>query len=238
MALVSVDAQGDVAIVRMDRPPANAMSPELLEAAAGVLGELARDEPGAVVLTGRPGFFSAGADLKLIPTLDADGQRRMVEGINRMASGWYGFMRPVVAAVNGHAIAGGMVLVLCADHRIGSTQGRFGLTEVAVSVPYPVAAAAVVRAELGPAGARRAVLDAQLMSAQDALALGFFDELAPPDDVVQRALEVATVRAALPRRAFALAKEQLRRATLDAIARDAPRDPLLGEWTGSTPALG
>jgi enoyl-CoA hydratase len=187
------------------------------------------------VLTGRPGFFSAGADLKLIPTLDAAGQRRMVEGINRMAGGWYGFPRPVVAAVNGHAIAGGMVLALCADHRVGSRRGRYGLTEVAVAVPYPVAAAAVVRAELTPAAARRAVLDAELVGADEALALGFFDELAEPDAVLPRALEVAGARAKLDSRAYALAKDQLRRATLDLIERDAPSDPLLGDWTGLDP---
>jgi enoyl-CoA hydratase/carnithine racemase len=232
MALVSVEAHGEVAVVRMDRPPANAMGPDLLEEAAGVLDAIEREEPAAVVLTGRPGFFSAGADLKLVPTLDAAGQRRMVEGINRMASGWYGLMRPVVAAVNGHAIAGGMVLALCADHRVGATEGRYGLTEVAVSVPYPVAAAAVVRAELGPAAARRAVLGAQLVGPEEGLALGFFDELAAADDVLPRALAVAAARATLPRRAFALAKEQLRAATLAQIARDAPRDPLLGDWTG------
>jgi enoyl-CoA hydratase len=232
MGLISIEVRDAIAVVRIDRPPANAMSPELLEEAAGVLETLARDEPGAVVLTGRPGFFSAGADLKLVPTLDAAGQRRMVEGINRMAGGWYGFPRPVVAAVNGHAIAGGMVLALCADHRVGSTQGRYGLTEVAVAVPYPVAAAAVVRAELTAAAARRAVLDAELVGADEALALGFFDELGEPDAVLPRALEVAGARAKLDSRAYALAKDQLRRATLDLIERDAPGDPLLADWTG------
>ena len=141
MGLISIESRDGIAVVRIDRPPANAMSPELLEEGAAVLDTLARDEPRAVVLTGRPGFFSAGADLKLIPTLDASGQRRMVEGINRIFGAWYGFPRPVVAAVNGHAIAGGMVLALCADHRVGSTEGRYGLTEVAVDVPYPAAAA-------------------------------------------------------------------------------------------------
>lgn len=231
MGLVTIEHDGDVAVVRIDRPPANAMSPELLDAVTAALDELERDEPAAVVLTGRPGFFSAGADLKLVPDLDAAGQRHMVEGINRMAAGFYGLMRPVVSAVNGHAIAGGMVLALTGDHRVGPTEGRFGLTEVAVAVPYPVAAAEVVRAELGPAAARSAVLGAQLVGPVEALELGFFDELAPPGEVLGRALEVARARAALPRGPFALAKEQLRGATLAAIAGRVPRDPLLAAWT-------
>lgn len=96
MGLVTIEHDGDVAVVRIDRPPANAMSPELLDAVTAALDELERDEPAAVVLTGRPGFFSAGADLKLVPDLDTAGQCHMVEGINRMAAGFYGLMRPVV----------------------------------------------------------------------------------------------------------------------------------------------
>ena len=80
----------------------------------------APSRPAAVVLTGSGGFFSGGVDLKLAPTLSADEQRGMVAGINRMFADWYGFPRPVVAAVNGHAVAGGMILALCADHRVGS----------------------------------------------------------------------------------------------------------------------
>lgn len=96
MGLVTIEHDGDVAVVRIDRPPANAMSPELLDAVTAALDELKRDEPAAVVLTGRPGFFSAGADLKLVPDLDTAGQCHMVEGINRMAAGFYGLLRPVV----------------------------------------------------------------------------------------------------------------------------------------------
>lgn len=75
---LKVEARGDVAVVRIDRPPANAMSPELAEEGAGVLEQLLAEEPGAVVLTGTGSVFSAGADLKLVPTLDAEGQKAMV----------------------------------------------------------------------------------------------------------------------------------------------------------------
>ena len=115
MGHVSIAAHGDVALVSADRPPANAMDPGLLADVLAAAEQLAASEPAAVVLTGRPGFFSAGADLKLVPTLDAEGQRAMVDGINRMCIAWYGFPRPVVCAVNGHAIAGRLVLALCGD---------------------------------------------------------------------------------------------------------------------------
>jgi enoyl-CoA hydratase len=84
---------------------------------------LASELPDAVVIVGRDGFFSAGLDLNVVPTLDAAGQAGMIMGINRMVAAWYGFERPVVGAINGHAIAGGIVLALCADYRVGSTKG-------------------------------------------------------------------------------------------------------------------
>jgi enoyl-CoA hydratase len=159
---VSIEQRDDVAIVRIDRPPANALDLELLEQGRAVLDELRTAEPGAVVLTGRERFFSAGVDLKLVPTLDERSQRAMVAGINRLFGGWYSFPRPVVCAVNGHAIAGGLILALCGDYRVVGTEGRFGLTELRAGVPYPAVAITVVLAELDSWAARQLVLGAGL----------------------------------------------------------------------------
>src|ERR1700722_9696604 len=154
MAFVTSDQRGPVRLVTVDRPPANAMDIALLEELSGALEELTADPPAAVVISGRPGCFSAGADLKVVPGYGPEEQRRMVRGINRMASLTYGLHCPVLAAVTGHAIAGGMVLALCADYRVAAIEGRYGLTEVKVGVPYPQAGRAVVRAELAPPAAR------------------------------------------------------------------------------------
>jgi enoyl-CoA hydratase/carnithine racemase len=215
--LVSVEERGDVALVTFDRPPANAMNHELLEAGHAALGDLAAREPGAVVLAGREGVFSAGVDLKLAPTLDAEGQRTMIEGINRLFAGWYALPRPVVCAVTGHAIAGGFILALCGDWRVGATEGKYGLTELRAGIPYPAVAMLAVRAELAPAVARRLVLRAELIDAPAALDAGVFDELAEPDQVVPRALTVAEELAGLPRGAYATIKRQLRGDTIDAM---------------------
>lgn len=210
------------------------MDPQLLEEGARVAEELTAEPPPAVVLTGREGFFSAGADLKVAPTLDAAGQRSMVEGINRIFASWYGFPRPVVAAVNGHAIAGGLILALCADYRVGSREGRYGLTELKAGLPYPSVALAVVRAELGAPAARRLVLGADLVGAEEVREAGGFDELCDPDQVLHRATEVARGLAALPSEAYAKVKAQLRGPVLEAaLARP---DPLLDGWAGSETA--
>jgi enoyl-CoA hydratase len=206
------------------------MDPQLLEEGRRLAEELISDPPPAVVLTGREGFFSAGADLKIAPTLDADGQRGMVEGINGIFAAWYGFPRPVVAAVNGHAIAGGLILALCADYRVGSTEGSYGVTELKAGLPYPAVALAVVRAELHAPAARRLVLGADLIGAKEALEAGAFDELAEPDQVLHRATEVARELSLLPSEAYAKVKSQLRAPVLDeALAHP---DPLLEGWTG------
>ena len=104
-----------------------------------------------------------------------------------MALGVYGLTCPVVGAITGHAIAGGLVLALCTDLRIASGDGRYGLTEVRVGVPYPQAAIGVVRAELAPAAARRLAFGNQLLDGDECLRLGVFDEVLDPDRPCSRA---------------------------------------------------
>jgi enoyl-CoA hydratase len=225
--------------VRIDRPPANALDPTLLSEGRRLLDELDSAQPRAVVLTGREGFFSAGVDLKLAPTLDARGQREMVDGISRLFAGWYALARPVVCAVNGHAIAGGLILALCADYRVATGQGRFGLTEARTGVPYPAVAMAIVKAELTPAVARELVLRAHLVDARTALELGLLDELTEPDRLLSRALELAEELARLPAAAYATVKRQLRGETIASTAQIIERelDPLLEGWLeDETPA--
>ena len=219
--------EGGTAVLTVDRPPANAMDIALLEELSGALEELTADPPAAVVISGRPGCFSAGADLKVVPGYGPEEQRRMVRGINRMASLTYGLHCPVLAAVTGHAIAGGMVLALCADYRVAATEGRYGLTEVKVGVPYPQAAIAVVRAELAPPAARMLALTGRLTDAEECLRLGLFDEVVAPGRVVDRTLEVAAELCALPADTYARTKEGLRGATIAAMAAGSETDPLL-----------
>lgn len=238
MRFVSIEEHHDVAVVRVDRPPANAMDPGLLADAVAATEDIAAAEPAAVVLTGRPGFFSAGADIKVVPTLDADGQRAMVDGINGLCMAWYGLPRPVVCAVNGHAIAGGLVFALCADYRVAAADGRYGLTELRAGVPYPTMAIAVVAAELSAPAARRLVLRADLVDAADLRELGAFDEVVPNDEVLDRALAVARDLAALPSSAYAATKRRLRAPTLALAARlqAGEADPLGDAWTDADTA--
>jgi enoyl-CoA hydratase/carnithine racemase len=226
--LVAIEEADGVTVVRLQRPPANAMSPELLDAGAAVVERLRERRPAAVVITGQAEFFSGGVDLKLAPTLSDDEQRAMVGGINRLFFDWYGLPHPVVAAVNGHAVAGGLILALCADHRVGSARASYGLTELRVGAPYPGAALAVIRAELDRGPLRRLVLGAELVDGETALEVGLVDELAA--DTEERALEVARELAGLPAATYARVKLQLRDPALVEMREALERDPLAAGW--------
>lgn len=228
--LIAVEEVGDLTLVRIQRPPANALEPGLLAAGADVVERLRDERPAAIVLTGAGDFFSGGIDLKLVPTWSEDERRAMVGEINRLFYAWYGLPHPVVAAVNGHAVAGGMILALCADHRVGSLRATYGLTELRVGAPYPGAALAAVRAELEPGALRRLVLGAELVGAELALGLGLIDELAEPEDVLAGALEVAGRLAALPAATYATVKAQLRAPALALMRAALERDPLTDGW--------
>jgi enoyl-CoA hydratase/carnithine racemase len=227
---ITIEKHGEIALLTVDRPPANAMSPDLLAEGRAAAREAEQSGAGAVVIAGRPRYFSAGLDLKIAPTLDADGQRGLVRGINELFAAWFAFPRPVVCAVTGHAIAGGLILALCGDWRVVGQSGRFGLTELRAGIPYPAVASAVVRHELSAPVARELMLRADLIDASHALRLGVFDEQVPDDEVVERALVVAAEMAALPAAAFWKTKRDLRGAAIKSLDELIRSDDNAGDW--------
>ncbi len=211
----------------VDRPPANAMDVDLLAELGDALAAVAADPPRALILAGREGFFSGGADLKAVTSYGPDERRQMVQGINRMVIETYALRCPVVAAVTGHAIAGGLVLALCADYRIASTAGRYGLTEIKVGVPYPQAAMIAVRSELAPHAARRLAFGNWLIEADQCVELGVFDEVLAANAVLDRAIEVAAELGSMPADIYAMTKAGLRGDTVVRMKAGAAADPLL-----------
>ena len=231
--MIDVVRQGAIAIVTLRRPPANAMNLELTEDIAAVFQRLGQDgSVRSVVLTGQGKSFCAGVDLKAVPDFDRAHQRRMVDALNRAFYSVFSCPVPVVGAINGHAIAGGLVLALCCDWRTAvQTPFLAGLTEVRVGVPYPVAAMEVVRQELRPDVARQLVLFGQNITAAAAVEAGVFDEMVDSEALLDRALARANEFAALPRSAFAGSKRQLRQKACEAIeAAIAGAEPLLNGW--------
>jgi len=223
--VTTADDRG-VTVMTVDRPPVNEINLELVEALNAELGAIAAVPPPALVIAGRPGCFSAGLDLKATPAYTTEQRREMVAAVNAMIVTAYGLPCPVVAAITGHAIAGGFVLALCADYRIASSAGQYGLTEVKVGVPYPAAAITIVRRELDAPAARRFALRGELVGAAECVDAGAFDEAVARDDVLDRALEIARQLAELPADVYARTKVGLRGETILAMRTAIGTDPL------------
>lgn len=225
-----------IAVVTLANPPMNAMNACVLEELAALFEGLASDSTvrAAVVAAAGPAF-SAGLDLKSVPDLDRLGQRRLVDALNDSFGTLYAWPKPLVAAVNGHAIAGGLILALCADWRVAAEVAmQVGLAEVKVGVTYPVAPLEVARSELAPSLARRLILLGETLDARTAEAVGVFDERVPAGELLARATDQARRHAGLPPQAFAITKRQLRSQSLERIAaaRAGQGEPRLAAWLG------
>lgn len=231
-ATLTVDVNPDgVALITLDRPPVNALDLGVLEELQLVLDEQIAGEARAIVLTARGRCFCAGIDTKLVAVYDAAQRRATVAGLNRVVHTLYTAPVPVVAALNGHALGGGVVLPLACDRRlIASGEISVGLTEVQAGVPYPAAAMHIVRAELRPAVARELCLTARVLSPQEALALEVVDRVCAPDALVAQAVAHAAELAELP--AYARVKQQLRQETaeLTHVVVTQELDPMLDSW--------
>jgi enoyl-CoA hydratase/carnithine racemase len=118
--------------------------------------------------------------------------------------------KPVIVAVNGAAIAGGLFFVLAADHRVASPRATFGLAEVRVGVDFPVAPMEIARAMLAPNDLRRLMMRGQPITVDDALAAGVVDCIVPQDALVASALQDALEFAAIPPAAYSAVKQQIR----------------------------
>lgn len=233
---IATEEEEGIAVVTMQRPPANAIDIGLLEQLARALAEIEqRADVAALVLTGAGKAFSAGLDLKLVPTYDRARQDQLLRVLNQALHKLYSLPIPTVAAVNGHAIAGGLVLALACDMRIAVDSGAlFGLTEVRAGVPFPVAAMAVVKAELSPGTARELVLGGRNCDPARALTLGIVDELQPGERARARSIALARELAAAPRQSYVRIKRQLRETALAEIERTlGASDPLHGNWIGA-----
>ena len=205
--------------LRLAHGKASALDVELLDALLRELDGVAEDVR-ALILTGTGSIFSAGVDLFRIPQGGADYVRRFLPLLSRLVRTLFAFPRPVVAAANGHAIAGGCVLVLAADARLmAAGAGRIGLPELLVGVSFPAAALEVVRFAVPRDKVQSLLYTGRTLPPPEALAAGLVDEVVAPDDLPARAREVARQLALIPPQAYRLTKQSLRAVALERMDR-------------------
>jgi len=231
--MLDLEERGRITIVRLEHGRVNALDVELLEAIAQAFGSLERGR--AVVFTGAGRSFSAGVDLKRILDGGAEYVRSFRPALSAAVKAVFYHPGPVVAAINGHAIAGGCVLASACDIRIMSG-GTIGLSEMLVGVPFPGVPLEVMRYALGDA-VRRFVLTAQLLSPRDALAAGLIDEVAEPEALLETALAEAERLLRISPEVYEFTKRQLQapaRERIDAL-RQSDDDASTTMW--ASPAV-
>lgn len=216
--MIHLDETDGVSVLRIEHGKANALDVELCAALTQALGS-AKDRR-ALVLTGTDRMFSAGVDLFRLLREGEGYATELITGLDACLIELFTFPRPVVAAVNGHAIAGGCVLVAACDRRImTSGKAKIGITELPVGVPFPVVPLEVMRAGVPPQHMAELVYLGQTYAPTRALELGLVDALVDPEEVLPRALEAANTLARIPAATFAMTKRQLREPAMHTIER-------------------
>lgn len=233
--IIQTDLGGGVARLTLNRAPVNALTPAFLDAFARVLDDLAAEtDVRAVILDSARKVYSAGLDLKAAQEFDAADQNAIVDALNSGFLTQFCFPKPIVAAINGAAIAGGFFFVLAADWRVSASHAQFGLAEVRVGADLPVGPMEIARATLDPNDLRRLLLTGQPEPAAFALERGYIDQVCPAEDVAATAEAKARELAEIPQATFARVKLQLRKPAIDVIETEMKRletDPNRG-WFG------
>jgi len=218
--MIDLKTEDGIAIVTMRHGKANALDITLCDGLANCFEKLRPSDTRAVVLTGQGRIFSAGVDLLQVSAGGADYLRKFLPSLHRLYDAVFFHPRPVVAAINGHAVAGGCVLACCADRRImARSGGRIGVTELLVGVPFPALAFEVMRFAVPARHLPELMFGGATYEVDAALERGLVDEVVEADALPQRAVGAAQSLANLSPAAFARTKKQLRQEAADRVER-------------------
>jgi enoyl-CoA hydratase len=218
--MIDIKRHAGIAVLTLTHGKANALDIEFCEALTARFVELRGSDAKAVVLTGQGKIFSAGVDLIRLSEGGAAYIRKFLPALHKLYDAVFYHPKPVVAAINGHAIAGGCVLAACADRRIMANDGgRIGVTELLVGVPFPALAFEIMRHATPPYFFSETILSGATFPAEMAAHRGWVNEAVEPALVMERAIAAAQSLAALSPAAFAQTKMQIRQAVTERMAQ-------------------
>ena len=202
-----IEERDDSTWLVLDRPPVNTLD---LPAVRALTDAFAGHDPARpLVLTGAGKAFSAGVDTRAFTAYDSATRAELFRAITGMTAALVGIRAPVIAAVNGHALGGGMVLMLCADYRLAAEgEHKFGLTEAAAGVPFPDGPVEIVRHELPGPLLRQLTLSSRVVTAGELAFHSVIDEIVPAETLEAEAGARATPLASQP--AFSQVQAQIR----------------------------
>jgi enoyl-CoA hydratase len=231
--MIHIEREGAVSVLRIEHGNVQAMDLDLMTAFSETLDELRSLRPGAVILTGTGSTFSAGVDLPRLLEGGTDYVKKFVPALCSAVQKLFAFPRPVIAAVNGHAIAGGCILVCASDYRImAEGAARLGVPELLVGVAFPPIVLEVLRFALPNQRLQELVYLGQTYAAAKALSLGLVDEIVKAESMLDRAKQVADRFASAPMPAFESCKRQLRQPFIERATRFEAEDSarILEQW--------
>jgi enoyl-CoA hydratase len=216
--VVHYKSEDNYAIITIANGKANAISHEVIEGLNAGLDK-AEQENKIVILTGQPGIFSAGFDLKVM-TKSPESAKGLVTKGSRLSLRMLSFPKPIIVACSGHAIAKGAFLLLSADYRIG-VEGDFkiGLNEVMIGMTMHHAGIAIARAKLSHTYLDRSVNNSEIYNPKDAVKAGFLDMIVPENNLLTTAIKVAKMLSQLNKKAHAATKLKVRRPHLKALEK-------------------
>lgn len=231
--MIETSERDGIRILELAHGKANALDLELCGALIERIEELRAQGSPPFILTAAGRIFSAGVDLKRLLNGGDDYIREFVPVLAGAIRALFEYPGPVVAAVNGHAVAGGCILACAADRRImADGEARVGIPELRVGVPFPAAALEVMRSTLSPARFRSLVYGGATLDPRAAVHWGLIDELSPPDALLDAAVNAATIFGRIPGGAFRVTKAQMRLPALQRMdaAESVAGDHVLSLW--------
>jgi enoyl-CoA hydratase len=209
--VIDVQQRGEIGIFRMNHGKANAFDLEFCQQVVRRLDDLSQSAVRALVITGQNGMFSAGVDLFRVLDGGPPYVRAFLPALKKAFETLLCFQKPVVAAINGHAIAGGCVLACAADRRLMALDsGRIGIPELRVGVPFPTVALEMVRMLVAPAQFRPLVYEGATFAPKEASEIGLVDATVAPEQLLDRAVALAGSLGAIPQEVFTMTKRQIR----------------------------
>ena len=219
MDFVRVSTESGIATVAIDRPKVNAINEQVVSELRDVFLELAVDERvRAVILTGRGSFFSFGFDIPGFMDYPREEFHRFILSFSDLVQRIFVFPKPVIAALNGHAVAGGCVLAIACDRRVMATgKAKIALNELTLGASVFTSIAEILKYTVGPGKTQMLLYTGKMNSAEEALALGLVDKVVSAEEMNDAALAAAQELAGWDVLAFGSVKRLLRKEALDRI---------------------
>ena len=232
--MIKTDINGNIGIISIDRPPVNAINPELVSALSNAIDSFkSNNSIKGVILEGRSGIFSAGLDITHLFPKDCYYIENFWKDFSKLLVNMFSYPKPLYSSIGGHCPAGGTVMVIMTDYRI-MENGKYviGLNEVDVGLTVPYGIGMVFQYVVGKRNAEELLLKAKLISPSEALRVGLVDELCDSETILDLTLERISVASSLYSPQQQETKKILREKTLSIVEKNFNRDTqlILDSW--------